>query len=461
MAQKFICFTMITCLLILSCSSYGEARPPHKARPAHKGSMYYYTVPPQILLPKPTCSDSMDGLQIEKLQKPNANEAHLPLIRGNQPNGKQLFLRDIYRADLINGRGKKTRTINSIDGSQSASRYSHGERNGNFHTTLAFGTPEQTQTLIIDTGSDITWVQCQPCTSCYNQTEPRFDPSKSSTYSNTSCISGSGNTYDQHYEDNSYSSGVFGCDKLTLPPYDVVQNFQFGCGTDNSDDFGENAGVLGLGRGQLSLMSQAASQFNQVFSYCLPKDCSVGYLLFGHQATKHPASSSLKYTPLLQPSGSTTYYYVELVGISVAGKKLKISSSVLASMQKHSIVDSGTVITRLPSSVYAALQSAFNSSMSIYPSAPNFEILDTCYNLKGHNMVSIPKVVLHFGGGTDVSLQPHGTVWAGKSLSRVCLAFAANHYEDDHVIIGNTQQQSMQVLYDLKEGRIGFGACKG
>ncbi|KAK6927689.1 Xylanase inhibitor, N-terminal [Dillenia turbinata] len=395
--------------------------------------------------------------QNEKPQKPKAMGARLSLRRENLPNVEQLSLHDEERASYINGHGKKTLTTNSIDRSQSASHSSDSTGNGNFYTKLAFGTPEQTESLIIDTGSDLTWIQCQPCTSCYEQKGPIFDPSKSSTYSNTSCISGSENIYDQRYNDKTYSRGVYGCDKLALSPYDI-QNFQFGCGRDNSPGFGENAGILGLGRGKLSLMSQAASKFNQVFSYCLPKDCSKGYLLFGQQAVE--SSASLKYTPLLQPS-ARTYYYVELVGISVADKKLNISSSVLMTMGKRTILDSGTVITRLPPSVYATLRSTFNSLMSIYPSALKLEILDTCYNLEEQNSVSIPKVVLHFGGGTDVSLQPHGIVRTGKSLSQVCLAFAANHHEGDFVIIGNTQQLSMQVLYDLKEGRIGFGrvAC--
>lgn len=31
-------------------------------------------------------------------------------------------------------------------------------------------------TVIVDTGSDLTWAQCQPCRLCYNQPEPLFNP---------------------------------------------------------------------------------------------------------------------------------------------------------------------------------------------------------------------------------------------------------------------------------------------
>lgn len=61
---------------------------------------------------------------------------------------------------------------------------------GNYIVTVGLGMPKKDLSLIFDTGSDLTWTQCQPCArSCYNQRETIFDPSKSSTYSNISCTS--------------------------------------------------------------------------------------------------------------------------------------------------------------------------------------------------------------------------------------------------------------------------------
>ncbi|KAI4302186.1 hypothetical protein MLD38_037967 [Melastoma candidum] len=60
----------------------------------------------------------------------------------------------------------------------------------NYLVTVSLGTPGKKLQLIMDTGSDVTWTQCSPCvTSCYNQTDAIFDPSKSSTYANISCSS--------------------------------------------------------------------------------------------------------------------------------------------------------------------------------------------------------------------------------------------------------------------------------
>lgn len=61
---------------------------------------------------------------------------------------------------------------------------------GNYIVTVGLGTPQKQLSLIFDTGSDITWTQCQPCArSCYKQKEQIFDPSQSTSYTNISCSS--------------------------------------------------------------------------------------------------------------------------------------------------------------------------------------------------------------------------------------------------------------------------------
>lgn len=61
---------------------------------------------------------------------------------------------------------------------------------GNFVVTVGVGTPKQDLTLIFDTGSDLTWTQCKPCVKyCYQQKEPIFDPTRSTSYLNFSCAS--------------------------------------------------------------------------------------------------------------------------------------------------------------------------------------------------------------------------------------------------------------------------------
>lgn len=62
--------------------------------------------------------------------------------------------------------------------------------NGEYLTQIGLGTPPQTFTAIVDTGSDLLWTQCLPCTSCYPQTGNAFNPSLSSTYQGLNCGNG-------------------------------------------------------------------------------------------------------------------------------------------------------------------------------------------------------------------------------------------------------------------------------
>lgn len=135
--------------------------------------------------------------------------------------------------------------------------------------------------------------------SCYKQVDPTFDPKASSSYSNISCtsslcsdlVSATGVTpvcsasncvYGIQYGDSSFSVGFLARETLTLTPTVSVDGFLFGCGENNQGLFGGSAGLLGLGRDQLSVVSQAAPLFGKYFSYCLPPgSSSTGHLTLG------------------------------------------------------------------------------------------------------------------------------------------------------------------------------------
>ena len=333
---------------------------------------------------------------------------------------------------------------------------------GNYIVNVGFGTPKVAQTVVFDTGSDVTWIQCQPCvTSCYQQQDQLFDPTKSSTYANISCsspdcsalqtsgCSGSTCIYAVQYGDNSQTVGFYAQDTLTLAPSDVIPNFKFGCGEKNSGLFGRAAGLIGLGRRPVSLVSQTAQKYGGAFSYCLPPtSSSAGYLTFGSAS-----ASNAQFTPMLSQSGRPTFYFLELMSIFVSGQKLATSPALFSNAGV--IIDSGTVITRLPPTAYSLLRTAFRDGMKQYPTAPAASILDTCYDLRNYSTVSIPKVALQYQGAT-MDLDPTGILYFA-SANQACLAFAPNGDDTDLAIIGNTQQRRFKVLYDVSKKTIGFG----
>ena len=87
--------------------------------------------------------------------------------------------RSIHRRDLI---ARQLATSRST-GFQSQVIATSGE----YLLKLSLGTPPQNFTAILDTRTDWVWVQCSPCISCFNQTEPLFNPNKSSSYALSSC----------------------------------------------------------------------------------------------------------------------------------------------------------------------------------------------------------------------------------------------------------------------------------
>ncbi|XP_066370038.1 aspartyl protease family protein At5g10770-like [Miscanthus floridulus] len=342
---------------------------------------------------------------------------------------------------------------------------------GNYVVPIRLGTPAARFTVVFDTGSDTTWVQCQPCVAyCYRQKEPLFNPTKSTTYANISCTSsycsdldssgcsGGHCLYAVQYGDGSYTVGFYAQDTLTLG-YDTVKDFRFGCGEKNRGLFGKSAGLMGLGRGSTSLPVQAYDKYSGVFAYCIPAtSAGTGFLDFGPGA---PAAVNARLTPMLVDNGPT-FYYVGMTGIKVGGHLLSIPGTVFS--DAGALVDSGTVITRLPPSAYEPLRSAFAKGMEGlgYKTAPAFSILDTCYDLTGHQggSIELPAVSLVFQGGACLDVDASGILYVAD-VSQACLAFAANDDDTDVTIVGNTQQKTYSVLYDLGKKVVGFapGAC--
>ncbi|PHU08745.1 hypothetical protein BC332_20605 [Capsicum chinense] len=59
---------------------------------------------------------------------------------------------------------------------------------GDFLMKISIGTPPVDTFVTLDTASDLTWIQCEPCVHCFAQLgTPIFDPKKSSTYFQVDC----------------------------------------------------------------------------------------------------------------------------------------------------------------------------------------------------------------------------------------------------------------------------------
>ncbi|XP_015077877.1 aspartyl protease family protein At5g10770-like [Solanum pennellii] len=343
----------------------------------------------------------------------------------------------------------------------------------NYIVTVTLG--GRNTTVIVDTGSDLTWIQCQPCRLCYNQPEPLFNPSVSPTYRKVICNSSvcqtlqsaTGNSgscgndlqdcsYVVNYGDGSYTRGELGQDHLVLGSTSV-ENFVFGCGRNNKGLFGLASGLMGLGRSDLSLISQTFETFGGVFSYCLPsaEAKSSGSLVLGGDSntTIFKNSTPISYTRMLANPQLVTFYFLNLTGVTIGGVAIQDSAFGKTGM----IIDSGTVITRLPPTIYKAVKAEFLKQFSGYPFKQGVSILDTCFDLSAYEEVSIPTVKMQFEGGAEMEVDVTGVLFIVKSdASQVCLALASLQYDDEIGIIGNYQQKNTRVIYDIKQSQVGF-----
>ncbi|XP_008776819.3 aspartyl protease family protein At5g10770-like [Phoenix dactylifera] len=165
-------------------------------------------------------------------------------------------------------------------------------------------------------------------------------------------------------------------------------------------------------------------------------------------------SPDIKLTPMTTESDMSSFYFIELIGMSVGGKDLSIPSAVFAAIR--TIIDSGTTVTWLPPAAYSALRSEFRQHMSKYSPVAAFEILDTCYNFTGYSRIRVPAVALQFSAGVTLNVDASG-ILLFASPSQRCLAFASVD-EDGFSIVRNMQQRTFDVVYDVAREMIGFGA---
>ncbi|KAF8696804.1 hypothetical protein HU200_036441 [Digitaria exilis] len=359
---------------------------------------------------------------------------------------------------------------------------------GEYFTKIGVGTPATPALMVLDTGSDVVWLQCAPCRRCYDQSGPVFDPRRSTSYGAVDCAAplcrrlDSGGCdlrrracmYQVAYGDGSVTAGDFATETLTFQGGARVARVALGCGHDNEGLFVAAAGLLGLGRGSLSFPTQISRRYGRSFSYCLVDRTSSSSssnqasssrsstVTFGPGAVGPGASAS--FTPMVRNPRMETFYYVQLVGISVGGARVPgvVESDLRldpSTGRGGVIVDSGTSVTRLARPAYAALRDAFRGAAAGLRLSPGgFSLFDTCYDLGGRKVVKVPTVSMHFAGGAEASLPPENYLIPVDSRGTFCFAFAGT--DGGVSIIGNIQQQGFRVVFDGDGQRVGF-APKG
>ncbi|KAK7292946.1 hypothetical protein RJT34_15804 [Clitoria ternatea] len=359
--------------------------------------------------------------------------------------------------------------------------------------SITVGTPPQNVSMVIDTGSELSWLHCNNTTTNQVTPHPFFSPTRSSSYSPIPCSSPTCTTRTRDfpipascdsnnlchatlsYADASSSEGnlaseTFGFGSSNSP------NIVFGCmnssfSSTTSDSDSNTTGLLGMNLGSLSLVSQLKIP---KFSYCISGSDFSGVLLLG--ASNFSWVGSLNYTPLVQISTPLPYfdrsaYTVRLKGIKVSDKLLNLSDTFFVPDHTgagQTMFDLGTQFTFLLGPVYNVLKGEFinqtNGTLRVLDD-PNFVFqiaMDLCYQINGSgNFSGLPSVSLVFDGvemrvsGEQLLYQVPGLVRGNDSV--YCFTFGNSDLLGvESFIIGHHQQQNMWMEFDLVESRVGL-----
>ncbi|KAL6909693.1 hypothetical protein ACP4OV_001352 [Aristida adscensionis] len=340
---------------------------------------------------------------------------------------------------------------------------------------VGYGTPAQQLRMGFDTlqfPEGISTLRCKICVSgappaCDGQA---FDPAGSSTFRRVargpecpSVCDGSstGCSLKVTYLNRTLAAnGTFVKDTLAVSPSAAFPDFVLACMDVDSVNYAASIGVLDLSRSRLSLVSRAVSSpangsaAAAAFSYCLPPSTrsSRGFLSFGG-ALPDFSGDGAGSTPLIEDPNHRFNYLIKFRGINVGGTEVPVPELRLAAL------DIGMSFTFLTPAMYAALRDEFRRQMAKYPVAPPYRTLDTCYNFTGLPAFDVPGISLEFDGGA--TLQPD----VGKMMYFLldaapftygCLAFAPAPDDFPFSVVGNTAQQTVEVVYNVRGGNVGF-----
>ncbi|XP_049386546.1 aspartic proteinase 36-like, partial [Solanum stenotomum] len=353
-----------------------------------------------------------------------------------------------------------------------------------YYTKVKVGSPPKEYNLLVDTGSEISWIACSSCDTCPRTSELGvklnfYDSGNSTTATSISCSTrGCECTrtnrcgFTLSYMDGSSTTGYLVSDVWhldtflsTSSTYSSSAPIIFGCST---SQFGnmvltDNAidGIIGFDRHRLSLISQLSSHgiSRKVFSHCLKGESGInaggGVLVLGEIL-----NPSMVYTPLVPSMG---HYNVDLQSIAVNGKLLHIDPAAFETSEdedRGTIFDSGTSLIYLVAEAYDSVISAITTATSSSAKSITSGITP-CYLISSsssNNVTKIfPQITLHFAGGVSMDLRPAdylSLMGSIKDTAQWCVLFMMK--SQSLTILGDIALRDKSIVYDLAHQRIGW-----
>ncbi|KAL0803502.1 hypothetical protein Bca101_095992 [Brassica carinata] len=331
---------------------------------------------------------------------------------------------------------------------------------GYYSVSLQIGNPPKDFTFDVDTGSDLTWVQCDaPCSGCTVRTELQYKP-KSNT---VPCSDSICSALHWPQKPECSSMGALVVDQFSLKLLDgssFVPRLAFGCGYDQHYPSAHpppaTVGVLGLGKGKISILAQLVSArlTRNVFGHCLSSKGG-GFLFFGDNVIP---STGVSWTTLASPNNHYTTGPAELLynrkPTGLNGLKL--------------IFDSGSSYTYFNSKTCQAIVNLIGNDLKGKPlkDVKEDKTLAICWKgakplksvLEVKNLFKT--LTINFKNGrknSQLQIPPESYLIVSKT-GNVCLGIL-NGSEvglQDSNVIGDISMQGTMVIYDNEKQQLGW-----
>ncbi|XP_058208065.1 aspartic proteinase CDR1-like [Rhododendron vialii] len=332
-----------------------------------------------------------------------------------------------------------------------------------FVILYSIGTPPVETYGVPDTGSDLVWLQCEPCQTCYDQTTTRFDSRESSTYEVVECdsslCSGFKNkmtcdddgycAYGVRYVDGSYSRGNIAEEIITVASQHSTRRIALliGCGFSNMMKSGKKyPSVVGLQNSERSLIGQIRSP---AFSFCHDNKNNGSFQVGRFTARLWGKSTSL--VPNYEGM-----YLVRLEDIMVNDEGLNMPYYVFEHVTGNPgdetsgvVIDSGAGVTHLHPTAFDALLAKISAHMEKKGKSMSYIWGLYCWdNPGGVGDPSLPTISFIF---LDIKLRLGRNAWRQEGRY-TCLMIA--RFPRRFTIIGRYQLRNINVGFDLKNMKL-------
>ncbi|OMO61841.1 Peptidase A1 [Corchorus olitorius] len=374
----------------------------------------------------------------------------------------------------------------------------HGRLLSAVNVDLPIGNPSKDYYVQVDTGSDILWVNCAGCDKCPKKSDlgiglTLYNPKGSSTSSLVYCDQDfCTSTYDGQlpgckpniqcqynvvYGDGSSTAGYFVKDTVHLQQvtgnlqtgstkWDRIQKRDpahlelifllpllsylglYGCTSSEALD-----GILGFGQANSSMLSQlaAAGKVKKIFAHCLDNTDGGGIFAIGEVV-----SPKVNTTPMVP---NQAHYNVVMKAVEVGDSVIDLPSDIFDSGdRKGTIIDSGTTLAYLPSTIYQPLMDKILAqlpSLRLHTVENEF----SCFQFSDNVDDAFPVVKFHFEDSLVLTVYPHEYLFQIRD-DAWCFGWQNSEMQSkdgkDMILLGDLVLSNKLVVYDIENQTIGW-----